>query len=129
MTTTKHAVRTYTERLEKVIQDGIELRESMRSKLDFQQQIIATQARDLEAAITAKELFRERRKRLSLKLCATNGEVTKYKSKCEKLIQEQLRQQRFTDIVRRMLKEQGMHDIFSKAGEEMKREADNLPTK
>ncbi|EOV9009456.1 hypothetical protein ACN6U2_003170 [Cronobacter malonaticus] len=114
-------LRAHTERLERVILDGVELRDQMRKKMEKQASVIAAQMRDLDAAISAKELFRERRKRISVKLCAAQGEVKRYKAKYEKLLRQQEQSQRFVDTLRRMLSEAGMGDIFSKAGEEMKR--------
>ncbi|EIX1762651.1 hypothetical protein E7W39_10410 [Cronobacter sakazakii] len=119
-------LRAHTERLERVILDGVELRDQMRKKMETQASVIAAQMRDLDAAISAKELFRERRKRISVKLCAAQGEVKRYKAKYEKLLRQQEQSQRFVDTLRRMLSEAGMGDIFSKAREEMRSEKTNV---
>ncbi|ELY4158052.1 hypothetical protein SMZ39_001993 [Cronobacter turicensis] len=119
-------LRAHTERLERVILDGVELRDQMRKKMETQASVIAAQMRDLDAAISAKELFRERMKRISVKLCAAQGEVKRYKAKYEKLLRQQEQSQRFVDTLRRMLSEAGMGDIFSKAREEMRSEKTNV---
>ncbi|WP_171858644.1 hypothetical protein [Citrobacter freundii] len=53
-------IRTYTERLERVIEQGVELRDEMRSKIANLERIVGAQRAEILNATRAKELYRRR---------------------------------------------------------------------
>lgn len=54
------AIRTYTERLEKVIKQGIELRDEMRRKIASLEKTVSAQKAQIISAERAKELYLRR---------------------------------------------------------------------
>ncbi|HHS9562792.1 TPA: hypothetical protein ACTXCG_002975 [Klebsiella michiganensis] len=54
------ATRTHTERLEKVIEQGIELRDEMRKKIASLEKVVGAQKAQIINATRAKELYQRR---------------------------------------------------------------------
>lgn len=54
------AIRTHTERLEGVIEQGVELRDEMRSKIANLEKIVSAQKAEILNATRAKELYQRR---------------------------------------------------------------------
>ncbi|WP_343297359.1 hypothetical protein AAG122_18995 [Raoultella planticola] len=54
------ATRTHTERLERVIEQGVELRDEMRSKIANLEKIVSAQKAEILNATRAKELYQRR---------------------------------------------------------------------
>lgn len=53
-------IRTHTERLERVIKQGVELRDEMRSKIANLERIVGAQRAEILNATRAKELYQRR---------------------------------------------------------------------
>lgn len=53
-------IRTHTERLERVIEQGVELRDEMRSKIANLERIVGAQRAEILNATRAKELYQRR---------------------------------------------------------------------
>ena len=53
-------IRTHTERLERVIKQGVELRDEMRSKIANLEKIVGAQRAEILNATRAKELYQRR---------------------------------------------------------------------
>lgn len=54
------AIRTHTERLERVIERGVELRDEMRAKITSLEKMVSAQKAEIINATRAKELYQRR---------------------------------------------------------------------
>ncbi|HDK6739213.1 TPA: hypothetical protein ACLKPI_003501 [Klebsiella pneumoniae] len=78
-------IRTHTERLEKVIEQGVELRDEMRSKIANLEKIVSAQKAEIINATRAKELYKRRLANYKRTLVAEREKRQKLEGKLIKL--------------------------------------------
>ncbi|MCS4388904.1 hypothetical protein [Klebsiella quasipneumoniae] len=78
-------IRTHTERLEKVIEQGVELRDEMRSKIANLEKIVSAQKAEIINATRAKELYQRRLANYKRTLVAEREKRQKLEGKLIKL--------------------------------------------
>lgn len=78
-------IRTHTERLEKVIEQGVELRDEMRSKIANLEKIVSAQKAEIINATRAKELYQRRLANYKRTLVAEREKRQKLEGKIIKL--------------------------------------------
>ncbi len=78
-------IRTHTERLEKVIEQGVELRDEMRSKIANLEKIVSAQKAEIINATRAKELYQRRLANYKSTLVAEREKRQKLEGKIIKL--------------------------------------------
>lgn len=104
----KLTVRTYTEKLENTIKKGIELRDSMRRKIESLEKIIKTQNNDITNAIVAKELYRHRLNIYKNRLTSERQKRQKTEGKLEQQIKRYDEQDTFYAAIKEAAKEIGI---------------------
>lgn len=79
------AIRIHTERLERVIEQGVELRDEMRSKIASLEKIVSAQKAEILNATRAKELYQRRLVNYKRTLVAEREKRQKLEGKIIKL--------------------------------------------
>ncbi|MDV1192124.1 hypothetical protein [Raoultella planticola] len=79
------AARTFTEHLERTIEQGVELRDAMRKQIESLKRVVSEQKREINDAILAKELYRRRLSNYKNRLVAEREKRQKLEGKIIKL--------------------------------------------
>ena len=116
----KLLIRTYTEQLESTIEKGVELRDSMRRKIDGLERIVHSQKHDINNANTAKELYRRRLDNYKIRLRTEREKCQKAEGKLEKQMNRYNEQDAFYAAIKAVAKEKGVWpELVAKAKESL----------